>query len=195
MNPRTTPWMAMATLALGAAVVGGCSPPDVVPVAPPGVEVPRTVPTSDDEAAQALGESAHQVASGTNLPIVSTAISPPTKPGEMVKTPSGLQYSTLKPGDGAEAKPGQRVTVHYKGTFPDGKEFDNDRRRGERGFEFPLGVNQVIKGWDEGIAGMKVGEVRKLIVPPELGYGIIGRQPDIPPNATLEFEVELLGVK
>ncbi len=104
-----------------------------------------------------------------------------------------LQMETLKPGTGAEAKTGQRVTVHYVGTLTDGKKFDSSRDRG-RGFTFTLGKGEVIKGWDQGVAGMKVGEVRKLTIPPDLAYGARGFPPVIPPNSTLVFEVELLGV-
>ncbi len=105
-----------------------------------------------------------------------------------------LQMETLKPGTGAEAKPGQRVTVHYVGTLTDGKKFDSSRDRG-RGFSFKLGAGQVIKGWDQGVAGMKIGQMRKLTIPPELAYGARGFPPVIPPNSTLVFEVELLAVQ
>ena len=104
-----------------------------------------------------------------------------------------LQIDTLKPGAGATAKAGDRVTVHYVGTLTDGKKFDSSRDRG-KGFQFTLGKGEVIKGWDQGVAGMVIGEVRKLTIPPEMGYGARGFPPVIPPNSTLVFEVELLGV-
>jgi FKBP-type peptidyl-prolyl cis-trans isomerase len=105
-----------------------------------------------------------------------------------------LHIETVRPGSGdAEAKTGNRVTVHYVGTLTDGKKFDSSRDRGQ-GFKFTLGKGEVIKGWDQGVPGMKIGEVRKLTIPPHLAYGARGFPPVIPPNATLQFEVELLEV-
>ena len=105
-----------------------------------------------------------------------------------------LQIDTLKHGAGAEATAGKQVTVHYVGTLTNGSKFDSSRDRGE-GFTFRLGAGMVIAGWDQGVAGMKVGELRKLTIPPELGYGVRGYPPVIPGNSTLVFEVELLSVK
>ena len=104
-----------------------------------------------------------------------------------------LQMEDLKVGDGAEATAGQKVTVHYVGTLPDGKKFDSSRDRGQ-GFSFKLGAGQVIKGWDRGVAGMKIGGMRKLTIPPDMAYGDRGFPPVIPPGSTLVFEVELLSV-
>jgi len=104
-----------------------------------------------------------------------------------------LQIEMLKPGNGAQAKAGDRVTVHYVGTLTDGKKFDSSRDRG-KGFSFTLGKGEVIKGWDQGIAGMKVGGKRRLEIEAALGYGARGFPPVIPPNAKLIFEVELLEV-
>lgn len=105
-----------------------------------------------------------------------------------------LQIEDIKVGTGAEAQAGKNVTVHYVGTLTNGQKFDSSRDRG-KGFGFRLGAGQVIQGWDQGVAGMKIGGVRKLTVPPELAYGAGGFPPVIPPNSTLIFEVELLEVK
>jgi len=104
-----------------------------------------------------------------------------------------LQVEEMKVGDGAEATAGKKVTVHYVGTLTSGKKFDSSRDRGA-GFSFVLGKGQVIKGWDQGVAGMKIGGVRKLTIPPDLAYGERGFPPVIPPGSTLVFEVELLAL-
>ncbi|MBW4426066.1 MAG: FKBP-type peptidyl-prolyl cis-trans isomerase [Nostoc desertorum CM1-VF14] len=111
-----------------------------------------------------------------------------------VTTPSGLKYVELKEGTGATPQTGQTVEVHYVGTLENGTKFDSSRDRGQP-FSFKIGVGQVIKGWDEGLSTMKVGGRRQLIIPSELGYGARGAGGVIPPNATLLFDVELLGVK
>jgi FKBP-type peptidyl-prolyl cis-trans isomerase len=105
-----------------------------------------------------------------------------------------LVIEDLRPGTGAEAAAGHKVSVHYVGTLTDGKKFDSSRDRGKP-FEFALGGGQVIKGWDQGVAGMKIGGLRKLTIPPHLGDGARGAGGVIPPNATLVFEVELIGLK
>ena len=115
----------------------------------------------------------------------------------MITTPSGLQYEDTTIGDGAEARPGQRVCVHYTGWLhADGKagaKFDSSKDRGQP-FRFTLAGGEVIKGWDEGVQGMKVGGTRRLLIPAALGYGVRGAGGVIPPNATLLFEVDLLAV-
>ena len=111
-----------------------------------------------------------------------------------IKTASGLVIEDLVVGNGAEAAAGQKVSVHYTGWLTDGKKFDSSKDRGDP-FMFSLGRGEVIRGWDEGVNGMKVGGKRKLTIPADLGYGARGAGGVIPPNATLLFEVELLAVR
>jgi FKBP-type peptidyl-prolyl cis-trans isomerase len=117
---------------------------------------------------------------------------------QVIEMPNGLKYTDTKTGDGSTATPGNKVSVHYTGWLYNngakGAKFDSSVDRGQP-FQFTLGAHQVIAGWDEGVAGMKVGGKRTLIIPPELGYGARGAGGVIPPNATLMFDVELLGVQ
>ena len=117
---------------------------------------------------------------------------------QVIEMPNGLKYTDTKTGDGAAATSGNKVSVHYTGWLYNngakGAKFDSSVDRGQP-FQFTLGAHQVIAGWDEGVAGMKVGGKRTLIIPPELGYGARGAGGVIPPNATLMFDVELLGVQ
>jgi len=115
-------------------------------------------------------------------------------PGTEVTTPSGLKYVDEVIGTGEMPRAGQTITVHYTGTLADGTKFDSSRD-GNEPLSRPIGVGLLIKGWDEGIMSMRVGGRRKFVVPPSLGYGLAGNPPKIPPNATLYFDVELLGVK
>lgn len=115
------------------------------------------------------------------------------KAEKTIVTRSGLKYIQIKAGNGARPKKGQTVFVHYTGTLTNGKKFDSSRDRGQP-FSFILGEGQVIKGWDEALSLMKVGDRRKLIIPPQLGYGAAGAGGVIPPNATLIFDVELLKI-
>ena len=112
---------------------------------------------------------------------------------DKIKTASGLEYVDEVVGDGPSPSAGKKVTVHYTGTFPDGRKFDSSRDRSQP-FQFTIGKGQVISGWDEGVLSMKVGGRRILTVPAHLAYGAAGAGNVIPPNATLLFDVELLGV-
>jgi FKBP-type peptidyl-prolyl cis-trans isomerase len=114
--------------------------------------------------------------------------------GTETGTPTGLKYVDLKVGEGAEAAPGNAVTVHYTGWLENGTKFDSSLDRQEP-FTFRLGAQEVIEGWDQGVAGMKVGGKRKLTIPPDLGYGDQGAGDAIPPGSTLIFEVQLLGIE
>lgn len=180
-------------IATGLLTVWGCGPPEVGPALPPGVEVIETIP--EDERAQALGESAGMGAvQPPTAPVAGAAVAEPTQPGETKTTIGGVKYETIKAGNGDQAKTGQQVRVHYVGKLDNGVTFDSSRERGTP-FTFQLGAGGVIKGWEQGIPGMKVGEVRRLTIPPEMGYGPQGHPPSIPGGATLVFEVELLGVE
>ncbi|MHC5537764.1 FKBP-type peptidyl-prolyl cis-trans isomerase [Singulisphaera rosea] len=191
-------WVVPSVLCL--AFCGCQEPTRVVKSAPPGTELPPTLPDSEKDPAQALGETPRALPKTEATPATVTA--EPATPvtatatakvsADAKTTASGVKYEILKEGTGAVAKEGQRVDVHYTGTLVDGKVFDSSRTRGAP-FKFSLGAGEVIKGWDEGVAGMKVGERRKLVIPPESGYGASGQGP-IPPNATLVFDVELMGI-
>jgi FKBP-type peptidyl-prolyl cis-trans isomerase len=150
-------------------------------------EPPTPEPVSTETRAAPPAESA--AAAATALPAAS-ATAAPSASAAAPEAP--LSVTTVSPGKGAGAKTGDKVRVHYTGTFPDGKKFDSSRDRNQP-FDFTLGQGQVIKGWDQGLVGMKVGEKRKLVIPPSLAYGPRGRG-GIPPSSTLLFDVELLAI-
>jgi FKBP-type peptidyl-prolyl cis-trans isomerase len=191
-----TRWSLVALGMLGLAM-GGCQEPtEIIPAGPPGTAFTRVPPPGEKEA-EALGEPAMQApVDPTKKPAVAGTISPPTEIGETKTTPSGVKYETLKAGDGPEVKPGQSVMVHYTGSLADGKVFDSSHKGDkDEPATFEVGTGKVIAGWDEGVPGMRIGERRKLTIPPELAYGAQGQPPSIPPNATLVFEIELVGPK
>jgi FKBP-type peptidyl-prolyl cis-trans isomerase len=128
----------------------------------------------------------------SNTPAQAPAITAVTSQ-PVVAEVTDMKIEDMKAGTGAVAEAGKRVTVHYTGWLTNGTKFDSSKDHGQP-FNFQLGAGQVIKGWDQGVAGMKVGGMRKLTIPPSLGYGANGTGGVIPPNATLVFEVELLGV-
>lgn len=144
-------------------------------------------PTPDSQAVS-------QEASPSEKTPSTTAEAPITKPNT-TKTINGMTIETITQGTGAAIANGQTAVVQYEGKLADGSVFDSTAKHGGTPFEFPLGAGMVIKGWDQGVLGMKVGETRRLTIPPELGYGANGFPPIIPPNATLIFTVTLQGIK
>jgi peptidylprolyl isomerase len=146
---------------------------------------------AETETASMAGEDA---ASESEESVMSETSGPPPVTGDTTTTASGLQLIAIEDGSGAMAQQGQTVQVHYTGYLTDGTKFDSSVDRGQP-FEFPLGMGRVIRGWDEGLALMRVGDKRRLIIPPELGYGDRGAGSVIPPGATLIFDVELVGIR
>ncbi len=176
---------------------GGCSEPEAMyQSAPPGIDARALLreQTKEAEEPQAIGEQAGQASSSKKAPVANIPPSLPTAKGETKKTESGVEYETIKEGTGTVAKVGQRATVHYTGTLDDGRKFDSSRDPGKEPFTFEIGAQTVIKGWDEAIPGMRIGEIRKLKVPASAGYGALGKG-TIPANAVLLFEVELMNVQ
>ncbi len=187
---------------LGLVVLGtACSQSE----APASANATASRPASADNSALAATTAPQSAPAATTTQSAADAVSPPpigatqttTKPATADKQGAAvteLIKEDTKVGTGDEAVVGKAVSVHYTGWLTDGTKFDSSKDRGTP-FSFTLGSGQVIKGWDQGVAGMKVGGIRKLTIPPELGYGARGAGGVIPPNATLVFEVELLGVQ
>ena len=152
--------------------------------------------TDESTAPSDTAATPQEETSAVSAPAAEQGAGPDTfaMPTNLQTTPSGLQYAIDQPGTGPKPQARQTVTVHYTGWLTDGTKFDSSRDRGEP-FQFVIGQGSVIQGWDEGVADMKVGEKRTLVIPPALGYGEQGAGGAIPPNATLVFKVELLGVE
>jgi FKBP-type peptidyl-prolyl cis-trans isomerase len=199
--PQTPPWKENSmiswrvriTAAFLGLAVSGCEDPDIVPVTPPGAIIPRTSP--DKEPAAAQGEMpapgmAEKMGAGSASDYTPAL---PTAKGQTNTTVHGIKYETLQEGTGAAAVPGQSVRVHYVGKLENGEVFDTTRSAGSPRL-ITIGDKDQIKMWGEALPGMKVGEIRKMIVPPAMGYGAKGKPPAVPPNATLTFEVELMDI-
>jgi len=179
---------------MGVSLVGCEDPGEIVPTAPPGAIIPRTSP--DPDPAQAQGEMAAPAIKSESAPVeaIEYTPAPPTAKGETKTTKHGVKYETLKEGTGPEIKPGQSGRFLYEGKLEDGTVFDSTSPKKQPRI-FPIGAGKMTQGWEEAIPGMKVGEIRKLTVPPAAAYGASGQpQAKIPPNATLIFEVELVGI-
>jgi len=203
---RAWVWRGLLAGALPAALMmNGCAqqPPAPPPPAPPRApanaptatpapapsETPAATPTP--AAPAATGEEKGKVTESEAVKMA-RKLGTATK-GKLVTEPSGLMVIDVKVGKGEPAKAGDTVAMQYTGWLEDGTKFDSSKDHGGQPYAFPLGAGRVIKGWDLGVAGMKPGGVRKLIIPSDLGYGAGGRPPVIPPNATLIFQVEYVG--
>jgi FKBP-type peptidyl-prolyl cis-trans isomerase FkpA len=176
-------------------VLSGCEDPgEIVPIAPPGATIPRNSPDAGPAEAQGEYPATSEVSAPSMTSSVPYKSAPPTAIGETKTTEGGVKYQTLKEGTGAEYKRGQKGTFHYVGTLEKTNTVFDSTRTKNTPRSFRIGGDPLIKGWEEALPGMKVGEIRKLTVPPELAYRETGKKPAIPPNATLIFEVELLNI-
>jgi len=192
VSPSTVVAAAPSQSAAPAAVVAPAFGAQTAPAAvAPAIAAPLEL-DPDDPNPTLFTMAPDSPAPETDLVAGAAALGGPLEASPERVTESGLRITDLVVGEGPEAVPGQGVVVNYRGTLTDGREFDSSYGRGP--FRFPLGAGRVIRGWDEGVAGMKVGGKRKLVIPPDLGYGSRGAGGVIPPDATLIFEVELLEV-
>jgi len=192
VSPSTVVAAAPSQSAAPAAVVAPAFGAQTAPAAvAPAIAAPLEL-DPDDPNPTLFTMAPDSPAPETDLVAGAAALVGPLEASPERVTESGLRITELVVGEGPEAVAGQGVVVNYRGTLTDGREFDSSYGRGP--FRFPLGAGRVIRGWDEGVAGMKVGGKRKLVIPPDLGYGSRGAGGVIPPDATLIFEVELLEV-
>jgi peptidylprolyl isomerase len=192
VSPSTVVAAAPSQSAAPAAVVAPAFGAQTAPAAvAPAIAAPLEL-DPDDPNPTLFTMAPDSPAPETDLVAGAAALGGPLEASPERVTESGLRITDLVVGEGPEAVAGQGVVVNYRGTLTDGREFDSSYGRGP--FRFPLGAGRVIRGWDEGVAGMKVGGKRKLVIPPDLGYGSRGAGGVIPPDATLIFEVELLEV-
>jgi FKBP-type peptidyl-prolyl cis-trans isomerase len=186
---RIAPWLAVALLIVNAGCKESASKSSG---SDSGASAGTSGSASTSGSAGASGDAAGSASASAGMS--ATAKSDAAAPaGAEVTTASGLKYQDMVIGTGAEATLGRTVRVHYTGWLADGTKVDSSVDRGQP-IEFPLGTPGLIQGWNEGIAGMKVGGKRKLTIPPSLGYGATGKAPKVPPNATLVFDIELVGV-
>lgn len=184
---------ACGILAMSLLLPGCGDPGQIVPVTPPGAVIPKNIP--EDQTAEALGESATyapQPGASASAGVELYPPAPPTEPGETKTLDGGVTYETLKAGSGDEFRSGRVGVINYEGKLDDGTVFDSTKNKGAAQFTF--GGGGLIRGWEMAVPGMKVGEVRKIVIPPAMGYGDKDMG-DIPPNSTLTFEVELVGIK
>lgn len=189
---------------LGLTAVACEPPPRSVPALPPGVDPASLYKPSEEDVAAALGEGGEEAGVGAKAEaekVKAPTAAPDIGDVEARTTPSGLKIQVVRPGEGETvAEKGKRVTVHYNGWVQGGSLFDSSRDR-KAAFQFTLGQGDVIKGWDEGVAGMKLHEVRRLTIPPDLAYGNKDRRSSgkgyssIPAGSTLVFDIEFLGVE
>lgn len=187
-------WFASACAILTTLLSGCGDPGQIVAVTPPGAVIPKHVP--EDQTAEALGESANlapRAGAGGAASAELYPPAPPTEPGETKTLEGGVSYETIRAGTGDEFRSGRVGVMNYEGKLDDGTVFATTKSRGVPA-EFAFGSGRLIAGWEMAVPGMKVGEVRKIVVPPEMGYKDqdMGK---IPPNSTLTFEVELVGIK
>ena len=188
MKLRLNPLTLAALTSLPLLAAAGCGPKTASSDAPPPADS-SPAPGSADTSADTSAANP----SANSLVPMTTTINGKTVPLKFMQ--GGLKYYDITVGTGASPKPGQTVSVRYTGTLLDGTKFDSSYDRGQAPFTFTLGARQVIPGWDEGVATMKVGGKRRLVIPSTLAYGATPPTPAIPPNATLVFDVELVGVK